>query len=274
MKIPSIWLRYSPKFEYEETFNDNIEAWAGHSAFGYDLVKNFQPETIVELGSYKGTSLYSFLQATKDTDLRTKVFAVDSWEGDEQTGFYGEEYFNNLKAIVDKYYGSQDVQLMKMYFDEALDKFDDDSIDLLHIDGLHTYEAVKHDYVSWSPKVKKDGVILFHDTYEETFGVKKLFAEIQKEHSEYTYLNFRHSHGLGVVIKDPRAKGIFGEDNLETMLDYYEAKGTAMVFRKKSQQMEAELFQVTKDKLSLIDEVERLTAMANSYRETAEELQR
>jgi len=70
-------------------------------------------------------------------------------------------------------------------------------IDILHIDGFHTYNAVKNDYDTWSKFVKDDGVILFHDTCVPDFGIRKFFDEIPLPKT-----NFTCSHGLGVVSKN------------------------------------------------------------------------
>ena len=53
--------------------------------------------------------------------------------------------------------------LIRSTFDEASKYFENGSIDILHIDGLHTYEAVKNDYTTWKSKVRRGGTILFHD---------------------------------------------------------------------------------------------------------------
>ncbi len=43
-------------------------------------------------------------------------------------------------------------------------------IDLLFIDADHAYEAVRADWLNWSPFVKKGGVIVFHDYYVKVKG--------------------------------------------------------------------------------------------------------
>lgn len=51
-------------------------------------------------------------------------------------------------------------------------------IQVLFIDGDHSYEGVKADWDNFSPFVKEGGWILFHDCDETSPGVVKLFDEI------------------------------------------------------------------------------------------------
>ncbi|MCL5783752.1 MAG: class I SAM-dependent methyltransferase [Patescibacteria group bacterium] len=199
------WKYHKPKFNYEEVFPDIDWPWAGHKYFAYDLIRNTEPEVVVELGVHWGTSFFSFSQGAKDGKTETRLSAVDTWQGDKHAGFYGEDVFNRVNEIKDKYYKDVNIHLLRMTFDEAVDEFEDGSIDILHIDGLHTYKAVKHDFDNWFKKVKKDGIILFHDTHERKrgFGVYKLWNELQKR---YVNIDFYHSHGLGVLIKQSHSK--------------------------------------------------------------------
>lgn len=194
------WKYNNPKFEYEEKFQDLSWPWSGHKFFAYDLVSNIKPGVIVELGTHYGTSLWSFCQAVKDNNLQTKIFSVDTWKGEKHAGFYGEEVFETVNDIKDKYYNGVNLKLRRMTFDEALGDFEDNSIDILHIDGLHTYEAVKYDFENWIPKVKKGGVVLLHDIMvnRDDFGVCKLWEELK---NNYKTIEFQFSYGLGVLIK-------------------------------------------------------------------------
>jgi len=207
------WKYYQPKFEYEKKFQDIEWPWAGHKFFAYDLIRNIKPEKVVELGTHKGTSFFSFCQAVKDGKLNTELNAIDTWKGDKHAGFYGNEIFQEVNDIKDSYYNNLDIHLVRKTFDEALNDFTDDSIDILHIDGLHTYEAVKHDFESWIGKVKKSGIILFHDTAEKQadFGVYKLWGKLKEK---YKTLEFHHSHGLGILLK--------GDNKLKDLINFQE----------------------------------------------------
>lgn len=192
---------HSPKFEYENKIEDSSWPWAGHKNFAYDVVANFKPQKIVELGTHYGTSLWSFSQAVKDKGLNTELFAVDTWKGEKHAGFYGEDVFEIVKDIKNSYYHNLKIHLIRKRFNEAVSDFDDHSIDMLHIDGLHTYDAVKDDFTSWLPKMKSDGIILFHDikVIENDFGVYKLWEELKEK---YVTIEFFHSFGLGVLFID------------------------------------------------------------------------
>lgn len=192
------WEYYKPKFEYEEKFDDSAWPWAGHRYFAYDLIANLKPKIIVELGTHYGTSLWSFSQAVKDQNIDAELNAVDTWQGEKHAGFYGEEVFETVNQIKEKFYKNLKINLIRKTFDEALSGFKDNSIDILHIDGLHTYDAVKHDFENWLPKVNKNGVILFHDikVREGDFGVYKFWEELKER---YVTIEFFQSFGLGVL---------------------------------------------------------------------------
>ena len=159
---------YSPKFEADK-YNPvmlRYAPWAGHRAFAYDYVMNRRPSCIVELGSHYGCSAFAFLQAMKDGGINGSFYAVDTWEGDSFTkNDYREDICGQYKEIQDACFSGQDsssgpdAHMLRMTFDEASRLFADASIDLLHIDGSHMYEDVKHDFLTWKSKVRRDGAI-------------------------------------------------------------------------------------------------------------------
>jgi len=209
------WELSYPYFEYSQSFKDNSTPWAGHKCFGYNLVKNLEPGLVVELGAWKGSSFYAFCQAVKDKKSKTKLIAIDTWQGDLHAGKYSDDVFNGFKAILAQYYKDVPASYIRKSFSDAVVDFDDHSIDLLHIDGFHTYEAVSTDFNTWKSKMKKNGIVLFHDISEhkEDFGVYKFWAEIKQQ---YKYcLEFSHSHGLGVLF--------MGEDEYNMVAPAFES---------------------------------------------------
>ena len=172
-------------------------AWIEHGPFAFWIASILKPRTFVELGTHGGYSYFAFCQAVKALGLDTRCYAVDTWKGDEHAGRYGEEVFHHVQAYNETHYGPFS-RLVRSTFDEALGHFSDACIDLLHIDGRHFYEDVKHDFESWRPKLSDRGVVLFHDTNvrERNFGVFRLWEELKEAFPAFEFL---HGHGLGVL---------------------------------------------------------------------------
>lgn len=172
-------------------------AWCGHIPFAMWLVENVRPQSIVELGVHSGNSYFAFCQAIKHLSIPCSCFAIDTWSGDSHAGYYEENIYDDVKAYNLAHY-SPFSTLMRMTFDQARTHFSDNSIDILHIDGLHSYEAVSHDFYTWLPTVSERGIVLFHDIVvrDDDFGVWKLWDELSKQ---YPSIDFLHSNGLGVL---------------------------------------------------------------------------
>jgi len=178
----------------------NLGNWSAHLAFACDLIAATQPKLIVELGTHWGESYFGFCQSVAEHGLDSLCYAVDHWLGDAHAERYGEEVYEDVRQYNEAHYKSFSY-LLRTSFDEALVQFQDGSIDLLHIDGLHTYEAASHDFRTWLPKVRPGGIVLLHDitVRHADFGIWLLWNEIKAEFPET--FEFHHSWGLGVVRK-------------------------------------------------------------------------
>jgi predicted O-methyltransferase YrrM len=235
----------------ESLFPERLKSpwWIGHIPFAFELIGRMQPRTIVELGTYSGSSFAAFCQAVEASGGNGHVYGIDLWQGDVHMGSFDEELYQEMAQFSATRYPGL-ATLIRKDFNEAASSFADRSIDLLHIDGTHTYEAVMNDYTTWLPKMSDRGIILFHDinvTEQNAgpsalkFGVRRVFDSIKER---YRYCEFDHCFGLGVlavgdamspqtidfidaVKKDDAVKLYFAEKG-ETVSKHFESLGIAL----------------------------------------------
>lgn len=163
-------------------------AWKGHRKFANWLVNKISPTITVDLGVDYGYSLFSLAESNIGT-----VYGIDSFEGDLHAGTHTDAYDVVMDTIKQNNYNN--IKIIKGFFNDIAAEWNL-PIDILHIDGLHTYNAVKNDYEKWSKFLKDDAVLIMHDIilFPETMQV---FKEIPMYKTF-----FIHSAGLGVLSKN------------------------------------------------------------------------
>jgi len=144
--------------------------------FIYYVCKEFKPELMVEIGTYFGISAIHMALGNPEG----KVYTIDKDE----------------RPVVVS--GISNIECIQGYSYEVQNKFVDNSIDLLFIDGDHRYEYEKLDYEKYYPKVKDGGLILIDDINFASMG--KLWDEIREVKLRVDGLRLR-GEGFGVVFK-------------------------------------------------------------------------
>lgn len=140
-----------------------------------------EPESGAEIGVFKGETSKALLEAFPKLFLHM----VDPWrewgEGDsyrkhKRTGNLTQEewdkvYRSAMHNVM--FYGLKRFMIHKTTSEKAATGFEDQSLDMTFIDGDHTYEMVKQDIKLWPPKIRKGGLIIFHDYGGRYRGVSK-----------------------------------------------------------------------------------------------------
>ena len=201
-------MTYPQQFKWAEQLSPKLLKspwWIGHIPFAFELIGRLRPATVMELGTYSGSSFAAFCQAAEASGADTKCYGVDLWAGDIHMGKFDEDLYREISGYMSATYPSI-ATLVRKDFNEAAAAFADKSIDLLHIDGTHTYEAVSNDFHTWFNKLSDRAVVLFHDVNVNVdntgpasvhFGVRQFFDQVK---GNYPHFEFLHCWGLGVLI--------------------------------------------------------------------------
>ena len=130
-----------------------------------EIVASIRPRKVLEIGTFQGGTLCMFARLSAP---RATIISIDLPGGK----FGGGQ--TQLRSLLYHMFGKvfQRMHLIRgdSHSKEVSAKVRNilHSLDILFIDGDHTYEGVQHDFLSYSPLVRSGGIIAFHDIAEHT----------------------------------------------------------------------------------------------------------
>jgi len=203
------WLR-SREF-YVETLE--IPSGLGDSAWLlYGLARSLKPKVCVEIGSACGKSACAVGLALRRNG-GGNLFAIDphsstNWNDTNSVDSYPIITENLRKAGVTEY-----VEIVRQTSGAAAKGWNR-KIDLIFIDGDHSYEGVKADWELFLPHLNEFGVVVFHDTLWDLrpdpklaradMGVPRFVEELRV--AGYPVITIDQNFGVSLV--QPRLGGV------------------------------------------------------------------
>lgn len=121
-----------------------------------------QGGTIVEIGSYHGKSAVNLAHAVTKKGNRATVYCVDTWRNENIEQARNLDVFDRFTANTARHSGV--IVPLRGRSEEVGARWDKGPIDVLFIDGDHSYAGVVRDVEAWMPHLRPGGIALFHDT--------------------------------------------------------------------------------------------------------------
>jgi len=135
---------------------------------------------VVEIGSWIGGSSEQLALGGLKFDKKINLFCVDPWDHfcqELEDIRRGRDVYSEFAVRMQRFQYSA----VKDVSENAVLKFEDDSVDFIFIDGDHSYSAVFNDITMWLPKLRAGGIMCGHDygkpEYGVTEAVKKIFGD-------------------------------------------------------------------------------------------------
>ncbi len=116
---------------------------------------------LVEIGSYQGRSTLAASIGLRDGGGRGQLFAIDPHADPAE----GEHNLQMLQRNLERAGVFELVEIVRAPSTTAVDRFTDGSVDLLFVDGDHSFESVCMDILRWTPKLRAGAVVGFNDPF-------------------------------------------------------------------------------------------------------------
>ena len=155
--------------------SNQLEGWCSpqKSMLLYHLIREYNPQTVVEIGIYGGRSIVPMAAALKENNSG-HVFGIETWSGSAATSYrtniandfwwmnidFGSIKRNFLEFIL-KHNLHETIKIIESPSDKCHTVFD--RIDMLHIDGGHSAFGAAQDVINYASKVPSGGIIVYDD---------------------------------------------------------------------------------------------------------------
>ena len=179
-------------FNFPNLINKNnpswkdIPGWGDHSELFSQYVNESPIEaTFVEIGSFMGRSSCCMGQLIKNSGKNIKLHCIDTFEGSDEICHYdiinqltknNSNFYKEFQKNIEYCEVDHLIESIKSKSLDACKYFEDESIDMIYIDGSHEYQDVLDDIKFWYPKVKSGG-IMYGDDYPYFEGVRRAVDE-------------------------------------------------------------------------------------------------
>ena len=210
-KIAALFPRLRSREFYVETFD--FKSGLGDSAWLlYGLARSIKPKVCVEIGSARGRSACAVGLALRRNG-GGRLYAIDphsvtNWNDTNSVDSFAIISENLRKAGVTEF-----VEIIRQTSGEAAKGWDK-KVDLIFIDGDHSYEGVKADWELFLPHLNEFGVVVFHDTLWDLrpdpeiartdMGVPRFVDELRA--AGYPVITIDQNFGVSLV--QPRLGGV------------------------------------------------------------------
>lgn len=169
-----------------------------------ERVREKRPQTIVEIGTHRGGTLFLF---TKMAAPDATIISIDL-----PYGIHGGGYPKWREALYARFAGPH--QTMHFIRDDSTKQAVRDdvekmlagkSIDFLFIDGDHRYEGVKTDFEMYEPFVADGGLVAFHDIVQNRsiwpdIEVDRFWKEVKAQYSTEEIISSPSAIGFGIGV--------------------------------------------------------------------------
>jgi predicted O-methyltransferase YrrM len=175
------------------------------------ITQRIIPQSILEIGTGKGGTFWLWCQIAASDGT---IISIDLPDGNFGGGFSltQQKQIEKYKCNNQKVYFIRGDSHNLLVEEKLLHIIEKNKIDLLFIDGDHTYNGVKEDFDIYSKYVKDNGIIVFHDIVEHDrvpeCQVKKFWDYIKTSYKSYEFIDDEFDDrgwgnwgGIGVLIK-------------------------------------------------------------------------